>query len=108
MSERVEDVQLYIDGTFIHAHSRKTFSNLNPFTNQELNRVAEGDETDIGAAVTAASSAFHDDPWGRMKVQERMTYLRRIADLTEKHREDIALLESVDTGLLIEERIWAT
>lgn len=101
MSERIEDVQLYIDGTFVNARSGKTFSNLNPFTNKELNRVAEGDKADISAAVAAASSAFNDGPWGRMKVRERMTYLRRIADLIEKHREDIALLESVDTGLPI-------
>ncbi|MBB2480473.1 5-carboxymethyl-2-hydroxymuconate semialdehyde dehydrogenase [Bacillus sp. APMAM] len=98
--EKIQDVKLYINGQFVDAHSGKTFENLNPFTNEVINRVAEGDKEDIEAAVEAAHAAFKGE-WGKMKVSERLKYIHRIADLIDEHIEEIAPLESLDTGLPI-------
>ncbi|MGV3489314.1 MAG: 5-carboxymethyl-2-hydroxymuconate semialdehyde dehydrogenase [Tuberibacillus sp.] len=96
----VKDIQLYINGEFVDARSGKTFDNYNPFTNERINRVAEGDRADIEVAVKAAHEAFHG-PWGKMKVSERLKYIHRIADLIDEHIDEIAPLESLDTGLPI-------
>ncbi|ABS21296.1 5-carboxymethyl-2-hydroxymuconate semialdehyde dehydrogenase [Bacillus cytotoxicus] len=99
--EQIEHVDLYIDGEFRKAQSGKVFVNMNPFTNKEINRVAEGDRVDINLAVAAAKFAFEKGPWGKMKVEERMRYINRIADLIDEEIEEIAYLEALDTGLPI-------
>jgi len=99
--KHVEDVQLYINGKFVNAQSGTTFENVNPFTNKVNNHVAEGRREDINQAVTAAKVAFEQGPWGNLKVEERMKYINRIADLIDEETEEIAILESLDTGLPI-------
>ncbi|WP_038112527.1 5-carboxymethyl-2-hydroxymuconate semialdehyde dehydrogenase [Tuberibacillus calidus] len=96
----VKDIQLYINGKFVDAVSGKKFDNFNPYTNERINRVAEGDSADIDAAVKAAHAAFNG-PWGKMKVSERLRYIHKIADLIDEHIDEIAPLESLDTGLPI-------
>src|SRR5699024_4993344 len=39
--------------------------------------------------------------WGKMKVSERLSYIHKIADVIDEHIEEIAPLESYDTGLPI-------
>ena len=97
----VQDIQHYINGQFIDGISGKTFVNLNPFNNQAINNVAEGFKEDIDQAVASAKEAFDNGPWRSMKMEERLAYLVRIADLIEEHAEEISFLESLDTGLPI-------
>ncbi|GIN87300.1 aldehyde dehydrogenase [Heyndrickxia sporothermodurans] len=96
----IKDIQLYINGEFVDAASGKSFENRNPFTNEVINYVAEGNSADVNAAVEAANRAFHGD-WGRMKVSERLKYIHKIADLIDEYISEIAPLESLDTGLPI-------
>lgn len=99
--EKQQDIQLYINGEFVDSASGKTFENFNPFTNEQVNVVAEGDKADIEQAVAAAREAFDNGPWGTMKLKERMKYIYKIADLIDEEVERIAYLESLDTGLPI-------
>ncbi len=98
--QEVKDIQLYIDGRFLNAENQNTFENYNPFTNEKINSVAAGDHQDIHKAVQAARRAFQGE-WGRMKLKERLSYIYKIADLIDEHIEEIAPLESYDTGLPI-------
>ncbi|MUK88975.1 5-carboxymethyl-2-hydroxymuconate semialdehyde dehydrogenase [Ornithinibacillus sp. L9] len=99
--KQVENVQLYINGEFLNATSGEQFENKNPFTNQVTNLVAKGDKNDIEKAVVAADEAFRNGSWGSMKLKERMKYIEKIADLIEEEAEEIAYLESLDSGLPI-------
>lgn len=99
--KKVEDVKLYIDGSFVEPLGSEYFDNMNPFTNEVTNRVAKGGKTDIEKAAYAADEAFQNGPWGSMKQKERMAYIDRIADLIAEEVEEIAVLESLDTGLPI-------
>ncbi|OQP18237.1 aldehyde dehydrogenase family protein, partial [Geobacillus zalihae] len=77
------------------------FDNINPFTNEPINEVAEGRKEDIDAAVRAAKEAFDHGPWRTMPVEKRLRYLFRIAELIETYADDIAYLEALDTGIPI-------
>ncbi|HZG72038.1 MAG TPA: 5-carboxymethyl-2-hydroxymuconate semialdehyde dehydrogenase [Chondromyces sp.] len=96
----VKDVQLFINGKFVSSQSGTTFTNKSPFTNEVVNHIAEGRREDINVAVASAKEAF-ETTWGLMKTAERMKYINRIADLIDEESEEIAILESIDTGLPI-------
>lgn len=98
--QKLDDISLYINGEFVEASSKETFENLSPFTNEKINLVASGDASDIDKAVAAAKKAFHGE-WGQLKLEERLGYVNKIGDLIEEHSEEIAMLESYDTGLPI-------
>ena len=99
--QHTKDIKHYINGNFVDAESEKSFENTNPFTNERINRVSEGDKPEIDRAVAAAKEAFQQGPWGKMKVSERLSYIHKIADVIDEHIEEIAPLESYDTGLPI-------
>lgn len=96
----VKDISLYINGQFVPAKSGKTFGNINPFSNEQINNIAAGDLDDVNEAVASAKIAF-DTQWKDLKISERMKYILKIADLIEEEAEEIAYLEAIDTGLPI-------
>lgn len=97
----IGNVLHYINGQFVESVSGRAFSNLNPFNNEPINEVAEGFAEDIGLAVAAARQAFDEGPWRTMRVNERMKYIIKIAELIEKYAEELSYLESLDSGLPI-------
>ncbi|GEL76987.1 5-carboxymethyl-2-hydroxymuconate semialdehyde dehydrogenase [Tenuibacillus multivorans] len=98
--KKLKNISLYINGKFVDAEGKETFENLSPFTNEKINVVASGDSSDIDKAVAAAKKAFQGE-WGQLKLDERLNYVYKIGDLIEAHSEEIAMLESYDTGLPI-------
>ena len=88
---------LLIDGAFVPAASGRTFDSINPATGQPFAQVADGDVEDVERAVAAARRAF-EGPWSRFKPFERQAILLRLADLVEKHFDEIALLDTLDMG----------
>lgn len=108
-SRRIEVVEAkhFIDGEYVDGLEGSTFETLNPATNEPITRVAEGLAADVGRAVRAARRAFSDGPWHTMKAGERASILRRIADLIDEHTDEIARLETLDTGLPLSQTLKA-
>ncbi|KAK4715798.1 hypothetical protein R3W88_014136 [Solanum pinnatisectum] len=94
----VDHTKLFINGQFVDSASGKTFPTLDPRTGEVIAHIAEGDAEDINRAVAAARKAFDEGPWPRMTAYERSKILLRLADLIEKHNDQIATLETWDTG----------
>lgn len=88
--------QLFIDGKFVDAASGETLASLNPHDNSVITQVAMAGHADIDAAVAAAQRAF--PAWSRMAAADRGRILLRLADLIEANAEELARLESLDTG----------
>lgn len=85
-----------INGERATAVSGKTFTNFTPIDNSKLCEVAEGDAPDIDRAAQSAAAAF--PAWAKMPAKKRRDLLYNVAELIEENAEDIALLESLDTG----------
>ncbi|MGH7814070.1 MAG: aldehyde dehydrogenase family protein [Candidatus Binataceae bacterium] len=90
--------KLLIGGKWVPAKSGKTFEVLNPANEEVLALAAEGDKADVDEAVKAARKAFEDGRWSGMNPHMRARYLYKIADLIEKHAEELAELETLDNG----------
>ncbi len=88
---------LFIAGTWQAARSGKTFATLDPATGREILRVAEADSPDVDLAVQAAGKALAG-PWKKLSARESGKLLWRIAQLLEEHSEELARLETLDTG----------
>ena len=88
--------QLFIDGQFVDAASGETLISVNPHDNSPIVAVAMAGHADIDRAVAAARRAF--PRWSRMAAAERGRILLKVADLIEAHAEELARLESLDTG----------
>ncbi|MBA4603681.1 5-carboxymethyl-2-hydroxymuconate semialdehyde dehydrogenase [Thermoactinomyces mirandus] len=101
MEGQLDNVLHYINGQFVEGVAGKSFANVNPATNEVINKVAEGFEEDVALAVAAAREAFDHGPWRTMSVKERLEYIVRIADLIDENAEEVSELESLDTGLPI-------
>ncbi|WP_432877571.1 aldehyde dehydrogenase [Kribbella sp. CA-245084] len=75
---------------------------LSPRDGRPLTAVPDGSAVDVDAAVAAARLAFVDSPWSRMSPAERKLVLHRFADVVEAHRDELALLVSLEMGKPIE------
>jgi len=90
--------QAMIGGRRVPAASGATFDAINPANQQLLAKVASCAETDVDRAVASARQAFEQGPWARMAPAERKRVLLRLAELMLAHREELALLESLNMG----------
>lgn len=63
-----------------------------------VGRYPRGTLGDVDAAVAAARHAFDEGPWSRMPAAERSRAMMRVAALIERHREDLATIESLEAG----------
>ncbi|MDR4946909.1 aldehyde dehydrogenase [Neobacillus cucumis] len=87
----------FINGQFVESQNQKTFENINPATEEVLGTVAEGGKEEVNYAVAAARRALNGK-WKTMGVGQRSKILRRIGDLILERQEELAHLESMDTG----------
>ncbi|WKX70874.1 aldehyde dehydrogenase family protein [Streptomyces sp. XD-27] len=94
---------IHVDGAWRAAASGAQREVLDPADATTLALVAEGGTEETDAAVAAARRAFDSGPWPRTPVAERAALLRRVAELLQRDREEIALVESRDTGKTLEE-----
>ena len=86
----------FINGSDVSGSSDATFENRTPIDNSAINRVAAGNAEDIDRAARAAREAFPG--WRGVSGSRRRALLHGIADAIEARAEEIALVESFDTG----------
>lgn len=97
---------LCIGGTWRHASDGGTRDIVNPADGSVAAVVDEATPDDARDAVAAARAAFDDGPWRATTAAQRSALLNRIADLLQRDKEDLAHLETRDTGkTLAESRI---
>jgi gamma-glutamyl-gamma-aminobutyraldehyde dehydrogenase/4-guanidinobutyraldehyde dehydrogenase/NAD-dependent aldehyde dehydrogenase len=90
--------EAFIDGVYVPAADGETFACVNPATGETLADVAACDAADVDRAVRGARAAFASGVWSRSAPKHRKRVLRRLAELIDEHREELALLETLDTG----------
>ena len=79
------------------------FTTTNPATGEILATIAIDGEAEINAAVALAIEA--QQAWGRMTGTERGRILRRAVDILRARNDELAALETSDTGKPIQETI---
>ena len=93
--------QLYIHGKLVDATSGKTFQTVNPATGEVIAEVQVANKADVERAV--ASAAEGQKVWAAMTAMERSRILRRAVDILRERNDDLARLETLDTGKALSE-----
>ncbi|WP_144719128.1 5-carboxymethyl-2-hydroxymuconate semialdehyde dehydrogenase [Agrococcus jejuensis] len=94
-------LQHHIGGQAVDSIGGETFEVIDPVTNEPYATAAAGQQADVDAAVAAATLAFEEGPWPRMKARERARILMRIADVVASRDDELSQYESFDSGLPI-------
>src|SRR5690606_5081332 len=89
---------LLIDGADVDAAEHGRFTTYDPATNEALAEVADATAVDVDLAVAAARRAFDEGSWPRTAPSARGRTLRRIADVLREREDELALLETRDSG----------
>ncbi|MFB8776519.1 aldehyde dehydrogenase family protein [Streptomyces broussonetiae] len=95
---RAREQMMWIGGRQVAAASGRTLPNTDPATEEALAGVPRGEAADVDAAVRAARAAFTDPAWAGMSPDRRGRILNRIADVIEKHADELATIDSVNMG----------
>lgn len=97
---------LFIDGRWVPAASGRTREIICPADRSVAATVSEAGGQDAQDAVAAARRAFDHGPWPTTPTPDRAKVLSAVADLLEAEQEEVARLESLDTGKrLVESRL---
>jgi gamma-glutamyl-gamma-aminobutyraldehyde dehydrogenase/4-guanidinobutyraldehyde dehydrogenase/NAD-dependent aldehyde dehydrogenase len=92
------DGRALIGGERVDARSGQRFDCISPIDGRKLAEVARCLDADVDAAVASARAAFEDRRWAGKAPAERKRVLVRFADLMLEHRDELALLETLDMG----------
>ena len=88
--------RLYIGGEWIEPRSGATLDVENPTTEQTIGIIADGDASDVDAAVEAASAARRG--WRDRSPSDRADLLLRLERIIEANEHELAALDAIDSG----------
>jgi len=89
----------FIGGKFCPPVGGGYFDDIEPASGERIAEVPDSDERDIDSAARVARQAFPS--WSHTPIAERSRLLLRLADLIEQNAEELAQLESRDSGKAI-------
>ncbi len=92
---------LFIDGVATPATTTGRISITNPADGLTFASIADASDEDVDKAVQSSCRAFKD-VWARTSPAERANILLRLADLFGKYREELAQIETLQSGKLIQ------
>lgn len=90
--------RLWIDGQWTDSKGGGRTAIENPATGETIAEVADASREDVDRAVRAAHHAFYDGRWSKQTPAVRSKALWKLADLLEARSEELARVESENTG----------
>ena len=92
----ITELSNFIGGEWRAADCEHWIDDYAPATGVHIARIPCSSSEDVDAAVDAALDAA--ESWGSLSIAERAGWLERIAEELEERADEIAELESLDTG----------
>jgi len=93
--------RLYIGGAYVDATSGETFDTVDPATGETLATVQQASAADVDRAVQSARDGQRE--WAALTAMQRSRILRRAVEILRERNDELALLETRDTGKPIAE-----
>jgi len=97
--------QAYINGQFQPAISGQTLPCINPSNQALITNVASCDEADVNLAVESARRVFDAGVWSEIHPVERKKILLQFVSIIEQHKDELALIDTLNMGKPISEMV---
>ena len=81
----------------VQAHG-KVFDVISPHTEESIAEVTAAAPGDVDLAVSAARAAFDSGPWGQSKPLDRVAAIRRLTEVYDQRRSEMAATISAEIG----------
>lgn len=94
----VRKLGMFIDGEWVGSVAREVITSIDPANREPVAEVPRGKAADIDRAVEAARRAFKASEWSEMVPAERGRILLRLAGRIREKQEEVARLETLDSG----------
>lgn len=94
---------LFIDGQWSHASQPQSRPTINPYDASIITHVDEATAEDAEAAIKSARQFQDTSTWASKSFKDRALYLNKIAELLQKHKDQLAQVETRDTGKTLTE-----
>jgi len=88
--------KLYIHGKQVDATSGETLDTVNPANGEVLAQVQRASQADVEQAVLSAEQGQRE--WSALTSMQRSRILRRAVDILRERNDELAMLETLDTG----------
>ena len=95
--------RLYIGGAYVDATSGETFDTVDPATGETLAAVQQASAADVDRAVQSARDGQRE--WAALTAMQRSRILRRAVEILRERNDELAALETRDTGKPIAETL---
>jgi aldehyde dehydrogenase (NAD+) len=92
----IEHRNFYINGQWTAPATANDFAVIDPSTEEQCAVISLGDAADTNAAVAAARTAF--DSWSQTSKEERLTLIKKLAEIYEARKEEMAQAMSMEMG----------
>ena len=89
--------KLFINGQWVDGAKGKQLDVVNPNTGEKIASVSEAEAEDVDKAVKAARAAYRD-VWSKTSGYQRGQLMFKLADLIEKHADEMSALDATDNG----------
>ncbi|WP_077034402.1 aldehyde dehydrogenase [Pelomonas sp. KK5] len=93
------DTRALIGGARVELQGSARFDSVNPQDGSIIASLVSASQVDVDAAVASARQAFSQGCWSQLSPHQRSRTLLRLADQIEQHREELALLDSIEMGM---------
>jgi betaine-aldehyde dehydrogenase len=88
----------FINGVAQDSADGRTSDRISPSHGVVVSQASLGSEVETEAAINAARAAFDDGRWSRLSGKARAMVLNKVADLIEANVEQLALIETLESG----------
>ncbi|MCU7835953.1 MAG: aldehyde dehydrogenase family protein [gamma proteobacterium symbiont of Taylorina sp.] len=88
----------FINGEYVNSIDMNIINKVSPVDGRDLSGLSACNQGDVNIAVAAAKSSFESKIWCNQSPQEKKQVLYRLADLMLLHHEELALLDTLETG----------
>ena len=93
---RFDEQKLYIGGRYVDSTSGVTFETINPANGEVLASVQRASQADVDRAVASATAG--QKVWAAMTAMQRSRILRKAVEILRARNDELAELETLDTG----------
>ncbi|MBB2969791.1 aldehyde dehydrogenase family protein [Mesorhizobium sp. RMAD-H1] len=92
------EFQMLIEGRWANGAEGRIIERRSPAHGTVVSRYQAATGADVERAIQAARHAFDKGPWPRMKGAERSNILLKAADMITARAEELAFLDSIESG----------